>query len=364
MFGILLLNIAAFLLLQLISTVLHEVGHAVAGRILGIRIFSIDIGSGQVVYEFLFVNIRWRFRVIAYGGLIRGTFTTARFFRTRDFFYKAGGPLANALILAGCIYLVPWDEQLNSTPLEGFVPFVSLALVNVLMMLLDLFPRMINSAAGKIPNDGLWLFWKIWRIKQDNIEANLAARYHYETDECYTRKDLVGAQKWIDRGAALFPKDIRLKIAAAHVFYMDKKYPEAMRAYARLVGRNKDNKNLDCLLLNNLAYNCALTGKPDLLPRADTASRLALKHDPSIISYKGTRGSVLVGMGRYDEALDLLHEAMRNSTGRSGRALNACDIGTAESRRGNIPEAKKYFSLARKLDPDCILLGREAGAST
>lgn len=220
---------------------------------------------------------------------------------------------------------------------------------------------MVNSVAGKTPSDGL-LLWKIWRFKKSNIQESLAARYFLEAIECQRQKDLAGAQKWIEDGLHVFPDNLRLKLSDAGVLYLQKKYSEALRAFALLVGRHKRHKDVDSLLLNDIAYTCLVMGKPELLARADTCSQLALKHRPWVVHFKGTRGSVLVELGKYDEGLKLLHDAMRNHPEKRGQALNACYIGIAEARRGNLAESLNYFTLARKLDPDCILLDREVKA--
>ena len=46
------LNVFVFQLFLFISTVLHELGHAIAGRSCGMRVFGIEIGKGRIVYEF------------------------------------------------------------------------------------------------------------------------------------------------------------------------------------------------------------------------------------------------------------------------------------------------------------------------
>ncbi len=95
-----------------------------------------------------------------------------------------------------------------------------------------------------------------------------------------------------------------------------------------------------------------------MLIKADTCSRLALKQIPWLVNCKGTRGSVLIELGRYDEGLKLLHDALRDDSHKPGQALNACYIAIAEARRGNLKESHNYFTLARKLDSDCVLLER------
>lgn len=252
----------------LISTVLHELGHAIAGKLVGMRVFSIEIGKGRVAYEFILGGIRWRIHAIAFGGLTRGVPFNANFFRLKELIFVLGGPMTNGFILFTSIKLLSLDEIFKSTPFNGFVPLLLLALSNALLLFYSLLPYMMNSLAGKIPTDGL-LLWKVWRFKKKRIKETLAARYLYEASECQRQKDLTGAQKWIEDGLRAFPDNLRLKIFAAAVPYWQKKYPEALRAYALLVGRHKKHKNLDDLLLNDIAYTYLLMGKPELLVKAD-----------------------------------------------------------------------------------------------
>lgn len=356
--GLLFLDVSVIQLFVLISTVLHELGHAIAGHLVGIRVFSIEIGKGPVVYEFLAARIRWRIHVIVFGGITRGIPFTAHLFRLKEMIYVLGGPMANAVLLFASINLLPLDETFKPTIFYGFMPMLLIALSNLLLLIYSLWPHMVNSIAGKTPNDGLLLL-KIWRFDKTKIEETLAARYLYEAIECRLQKDIIGTQKWIEDGLRQFPDNLRLKMSAAGIFYLQKKYPEAMRAYALLVGRHQKHENLDSLLLNDIAYSCVLTGRRELLARADICSRLALKRMPWMVYFKGTRGSVLVELGKYDEGLKLLYDAMQNHPEKSGQALNACYIGIAEARQGNLVESRNYFAIARKLDPDCVLLERE-----
>jgi hypothetical protein len=47
--GLILLNVSVFQLFVLVSTVLHELGHAIAGRLLGMRVLIIQIGKGRII---------------------------------------------------------------------------------------------------------------------------------------------------------------------------------------------------------------------------------------------------------------------------------------------------------------------------
>lgn len=70
--GYWLLNIAMLQLFMFVCTILHELGHAWAGWIVGVRVFGIEIGYGRVASEFLTGKLRWQFRTVPFGGCVHG----------------------------------------------------------------------------------------------------------------------------------------------------------------------------------------------------------------------------------------------------------------------------------------------------
>ena len=111
-------------------------------------------------------------------------------------------------------------------------------------------------------------------------------------------------------------------------------------------------------MLNNLAYVDALLGRAELLPEADDFSRRALELNPGSIELRGTRGVVLVELGKFDEGVAMLQYGLRYHPEKSGRAIDACYLGIAAARRGYASECLSYLAIARKLDPHCPLLDR------
>ena len=350
--GIILVIFSIAQLGALISTILHELGHIIAGLMAGFRVFGVEIGKGRIVYEFFFGGLLWRIRTLPFGGCAYGAPRSADLYRIRNLIFVLGGPLVNAILLCVAISLLRFDDQLNSTPFDGTMPFLLFALVNAALLLYSLWPH------GQPPNDAL-LMWRIFRMKDAKIAENLPWRYIFEAERCRQKKDLQRARAWARVGLRQFPENNALKMMAASYLYLQKRYAQAARAFALLAGRDKLSNRINAYILNNVAYCYILLEKPTLLPKADTCSRLALKQDPRVPAYRGTRGCVLVELGNYEEGLKLLHDAMKQHSENYGQALNACYIGIAEARRGALAESRNYFAVARKLDPECILLNRE-----
>lgn len=357
--GYLFLSFATFEFFLLVATLIHELGHAVAGRIAGLREFGIEIGKGRIVYDFLFVGLHWRLRAIPVSGRAYGSPRHADFFKLRMSLFIIGGPLANVADLSLGIKLLQLDKYFEGTVLYGYAPVLVFTLANIGLLPFSLWPYESKSGGSKMQNDAL-LLWQVLRCDKATIEESPSFRYLREAQECQWKKDLVTAQKWIDEGLHKLPKSAPLKFLAAANLSLQKRYAEASRRYALLIGRDKRASNLDVLLLNNIAFNSLLIGKPQFLRRADTCSRLVLERMPLVAHHKGTRGSVLVELGHYHEGMSLLYSAMKLHPEKGEQALNACYLGIAEARQGNLVESRNYFNIARRLDPDCVLLSRES----
>jgi hypothetical protein len=110
--------------------------------------------------------------------------------------------------------------------------------------------------------------------------------------------------------------------------------------------------------LNNIAYTDALLGGPELLMEADRYSVEAMTNLSWMPSVKGTRGTVLLELGKLDEAVPLLRETMLMHDIPNNKAQNACLLAMAETRRGNLNAGRKYLDEARKFDSTCFLLER------
>jgi tetratricopeptide (TPR) repeat protein len=238
---------------------------------------------------------------------------------------------------------------------------VVFVLSNAVMLLYSLYPRRSVSRNGAVANDML-LLWQTWRQAKAESEQAPAHWYFLASEESHRRGRHEEAAKWLEEGLRLFPGDYELEWTQGHILMCRGEYAAARKAWVLLLGRYGGYARFEVVrypFFNSIAYVDALSGVSELLAEAEVCSRLALERYPWNVYCLCTRGSVLVEMGQYTEGLQLLHRALKRHTERPGRALNACYIGIAERRRGNLDESRSYFAMARRLDPNCWLLARE-----
>ena len=158
-------GLLALLPLSWLHALVHEAGHAAAGRLARYRLLTFVVGPLQV--RRVRDGLRFgRSRTVRYfGGYVYGTPLDTRNLRWRRFVFVAGGPLASILLLllVGLAYDIALQRQ---PPWAGWL-FIFAVLI-FFSVVLTLVPLQIHG----VSNDGHQLF-KLLRGGPD-LEENLA----------------------------------------------------------------------------------------------------------------------------------------------------------------------------------------------
>ncbi len=310
--------------------------------------------------EFKWAGCRWRFRTILFGGFVRGFPKSCNCYRIKQSLFIHGGPATN-LLLALIAWKLLWlDESLEPGPIAGFELMRTILLCNCILLAASLWPHRGSSALGKIPNDAL-LLWQTWRQDSAKIAAAFFYRYLLEAEECRLDRRFADARKWIADGLRAFPGNHWLAFSAATTLIFEDKLEEGRTALRALLTVLADAPDVFPSLLNNLACVDALLGQPELLPEADDFSRRALESVPWNVNFKGTRGIDFVELGKHEEGIALLEEALRSHPEKWGKAINACYLGVAAARRGYTSESRCYFAMAPQVRPALSSLASREG---
>src|SRR4051812_31545191 len=68
--GPMFVNFALFELVSFISVTLHELGHAIVGWACGLRVFTINVGRGNLLLRFRWLGAEWLWRGVPGGGFV------------------------------------------------------------------------------------------------------------------------------------------------------------------------------------------------------------------------------------------------------------------------------------------------------
>jgi tetratricopeptide (TPR) repeat protein len=230
-------------------------------------------------------------------------------------------------------------------------------LANVVIAFGNLWPSSQPTPLGEIPSDGKQL---LQLLKADPARAaqSHASWFLVEATVCQEQGQYGEALAWLERGLKLYPDNLHLLTLFGTNLLSLARFNEARNCFLKILPRTDQDRLLHSILLNNIAYADALIGGPELLAEADRYSAEAIKNLSWMPSIKGTRGIVLSELGKLDEAVPLLREAMRTHEVPRNQAQNACLLAIAEARRGDLNLARRYLEEARNFDPACFLLER------
>lgn len=349
---VLLLSLVVLFMLPLI--LMHELAHAGAARLTGLRVFGIMIGVGKTIWSGKLFGMQWVVNSLPIGGITSVGARPVPNIRWRLFLVYLAGP-ASHILLAYAAHLL---SKLFAAGSFGQRFLVALVFANILLALFNLFPRKVTITTGVQGTDG-WHLFRVPFLKQDELTKLHIGYFAGEALLAYAENDFDAARGWVDQALALDHTSAIARNVLGIVQMARGEYPASRETFLQLL-ETEDAKapGLHYILLNNLAYLNALMGDPTLLPEADQYSAEALKHLPWLAPVIGTRGTVLVELGQIEEGISLLAKAMSLHTDKQGKALNACHIALGEFRRGDIAAARKFLITAQTLDPECVLLPR------
>jgi hypothetical protein len=343
-----------FNLFLFLAIIPHELGHAIAGHLVGWRVFSVAIGIGKQFFKFRLFGIIFALNWLPIGGATVLAPTRIEWFRTKHIITLISGPAVNAAMAATILWL--WwgpvhERGLSALPhLARFYFFANLGLIA-----LNLWPQE-SKAFGT--SDGKQLLKTFSKTGKD-AERFLAARFVWEAairrDEY---KDSEGALNWCNDGLVLFPRNFSLLNMSGSLCLDTRDYGRAREIFLQLLPDQTKPGRKRYSILNNIAYSDALIDDPSLLPEADAYSKEAYGSLPWVPAIAGTRGTVLVEMGRYEEGIKLLKESTEKHETARGKALNTSHLAIAYARMGDHDQADRYIKTARQLDPRCFLLER------
>jgi hypothetical protein len=361
-FGWLLLDAVLILFILNGLVIIHELAHAALGLLSGLRVFGVAFGRGRLVFSGRIFGILWEVRILPAGGATRMVLSPRKPEKWRLFLAVLAGPLAHGIFLcvsaAGILLLIALSPWLGGGT-DLLLRFASLFFAsNLIMLIVNIVPLQVGVPAGKIGTDG----WKLLRLVFPDPKEEAARELVYYVMECHEamqRRDPDSTLRWAKEGLSKIPGHPALLNYQGVGLLMKHRPREAREVFlSQLSSEEAAKPQHKYILLNNVAYADVLLEDPQLLAEADGYSAEALRQmwwEPSIA---GTRGAVLVELGRLDEGIALLRESLEKHKDPYGRAANACHLAIGESRRGDLEMAKRYYQLARKLDSGNYLLER------
>ena len=139
-------DILSIIILYLPCVFIHELGHAIGARFVGIHVFTCGIGYGKPILNIRFLDTHF---YVAFHGMLGGT-TICKFDSShvvsRKLWMIIGGPLANILLVSLSLIGLSY----TSSPFLG-----ALFYINTYLFIVTILPFSSKYQSTELPSDGL-----------------------------------------------------------------------------------------------------------------------------------------------------------------------------------------------------------------
>jgi membrane-associated protease RseP (regulator of RpoE activity) len=287
-----------------IGTVAHEAGHLLAAMIGSTPVDRVVIGSGPVLMRGRIGKLRLELCRLPVGGLVMPAAAFGKFLRLRLALFFVGGVLGNIAVIGVIARLdvaraVPTILQNIGGPL---------VFTQIFIIVTNLVPRRTTVDGEPAFSDGLQLVRVLFGLFTRPWIDSLAR--------------LNSGERWTN-------EDVRRKIW------------EALR---RELARDDLLPAEESLVLDFLVTDGLIFADPALHPELNAWSLRALQIEPEAITLIGSRGAVLVEIGRYQEGKSLLETVMFNDEAAPfDLFMSRIFLARAEHALGNVAAAGEFM---------------------
>jgi len=264
----------------------------------------------------------------------------------------AAGPALNVLLL-----VVAWVLADSADSQSWSSVWVGLIFANGILLFYSIPPRTFPEGSIVRINDGL-LFYRTIRLTDEDIrnsvaQSEIARRFLKEARELQglTLSELVVRHEANpDSLAVLWVSATQLQQAND---------PRYLNLGLKLIDHPDLNKtHLPALIDEYLTWQLN-HGPPENFERAHQLSAQLLEIEDTI-SARGTRGAILIDIGRVEEGKKMLTEVLAKSSSAMDQTYSNIFLALAFKTEGDIARARDHARAAVTLNPTAPALGRVA----
>lgn len=314
----------------------HELGHALAAKLLGWRVREIVIGFGRDLWQFEIGDTRVKIKLLPVEGYVLPAPNTPDSLRLKSMLIYAAGPGAELIILAGLLLTLGWDTVFNDSSDVSLIALHSLAIVILYGAGFNLLPFRTEGAVS----DGLGIISSPF-MSDESIELRLLT-----TELRDLQKELAAgsSDRALQEAAGLlrrFPHNFYLQLLYGTTLSADRQ-DDAARNHAEEMLENpklSDAQRRACL---RMQAAIELDAAAPAYLTLDLALQKALKITPNAPDLLAIKGASLVLRGRAADGGNILADAWRRNDGSADDAMMLAYLTIAAHRVGD-REARKHF---------------------
>ncbi len=333
------LSILLILLFWIPMLFVHELGHALAAKLLNWRVREIVIGFGRDLWQFQIGDTRVKIKLLPVEGYVLPAPKTPSAIRLKSMLIYAAGPGAELIVLAVLLLVFGWDTVFNDSSDVSLIALKSLAIVIIYGAGFNLLPFRVEGAVS----DGLGIISSPF-ISDESIELRLLT---VELRDLHSALVTGASGRALQSAAELlqrFPHNTHLRALYGSALAADGQDDAARNYVRKMLGEPKlpDSQRRTWLHLQaKIELDAAV---PDFLT-LDLALQKAFAITPRAPDLLATKGASLVLRGHTEDGGNMLADAWRRNDGSADDATMLAYL-TVAAQRVNDGEAHRHFSHA------------------
>ena len=351
------LSIVFYILFWVPMLIVHELGHALAARMLGWQVREIVIGFGRTLWLFQYGDTRIKVKLAPIEGYVLPAPVDPGNVRLKSALIYAAGPGAELLILALMIGFFGWDTVFNDSSDLSLIALKTLAIVILVGAGFNLLPFRTEGAVS----DGLGILSSPF-LPDEAIEMRLLTFDIREIDEMLNRGQAGEAVERIQVLLRQYPANTWLELMLAAAMSAAGRTDEA-RSYVLQQLAREDLADVIQRSWHGMQAEIELnSNEPDFLV-LDLALQKALKVTPEAPDLLAIRGASWILRGRFEDGGNQLEIAWRKNEGSADDPMMLAWLTIAAHKIGD-PEAAAHFRDAFEQTNRSLALKQRVEAMT
>ncbi|KYC42611.1 hypothetical protein WA1_21375 [Scytonema hofmannii PCC 7110] len=307
----------------------HEMGHFMTAKILRFNPYLVRIGVGRTILNYKILNTLIEIKAIPTGGFTNISNIAQQGLKSKLILIHISGPLSN-LFLGLLLYFI-------SNNLEFIEIISNLSSIEFLIFITNLIPLKTYQDGRTYSSDGKQILDTLIKSKQKIIQKLLGLS-RYTLDKNNT-------------SLIYFNNDIELLYAAFQVeaLLQQKKYDNAIEILEQILNHPNCLTRDKVYIIDVLASIVINYGEIKYLQKADNWSLQALEIASNLKTVQGTRGAILIEMGKYYEGKEILLPLTEVGNDGVDIAVSCCYIAKADYFLGNEEQVNYWLKKAGKI---------------